>query len=52
MIHEKVMDLRRDYDTITKLDRSFEKYTFKEFCWARMMVGSRIFGLNISGIKT
>ena len=52
MIHEKVMDLRRDYDTILKADRGFEKYSFKEFCWARMMVGSRIFGLNITGVKT
>ena len=52
MIHEKVMDLQKDYTTILKIDSNFEKYSFKEFCWARMMVGSRIFGVSISGVKT
>jgi histone-lysine N-methyltransferase SETD3 len=52
MIHEKVLDLKKDYDLVIKCDKNFEKYSFKEFCWARMMVGSRIFGLNITGVKT
>lgn len=52
MINEKVKDLRRDFDSVVKCCREFEKYSFKDFCWARMMVGSRIFGLLISGVKT
>ena len=53
MIHEKVIDLKKDYTTILKCNDDFEeKYPFKSFCWARMMVGSRIFGVNIAGIKT
>jgi histone-lysine N-methyltransferase SETD3 len=47
-----VVDLKKDYDAVLKADSSFSKYTFKEFCWARMMIGSRIFGLLISGFKT
>lgn len=52
MIHEKVMDLKKDYTTILRSDSNFDKYSFMEFCWARMMVGSRIFGVNIAGVKT
>ena len=52
MVHEKVLDLKKDYESILRADNSFTKYSFREFCWARMMVGSRIFGINMSGVKT
>ena len=52
MIHEKVVDLKKDYTAILRCEPSFDKYSFIDFCWARMMVGSRIFGVNISGVKT
>ena len=52
-IREKVIDLRKDYDAIVGVSKEFrEKYTFKEFNWARMMVGSRVFGVNIDHCKT
>lgn len=51
-IKEKVYDLKRDYDYVTQSCPTFCKYSFREFCWARMIVGSRIFGLKIDGIKT
>lgn len=51
-IREKVLDLKKDYDTLFVGCQMFRKYTFQEFCWARMMVGSRIFGLFIDGLKT
>jgi histone-lysine N-methyltransferase SETD3 len=31
---------------------NFRKYKFYDFCWARMMIGSRIFGVYIDGVKT
>ena len=51
-IHEKVYDLKRDYDRVALACEDFRKYKFRDFCWARNMVGSRIFGLLINGVKT
>lgn len=51
-IHEKVYDLKKDYDKICANCSEFKKYKFRDFCWARTIVGSRIFGLLINGIKT
>lgn len=51
-IHEKVYDIKRDYDKICYFCPEFIKYKFKDFCWARTVVGSRIFGLLIKGVKT
>lgn len=53
MVHEKVLDLKKDYDTVSTIDPSFSKtYDFKMFCWARTVVCSRIFGLTIDGNKS
>lgn len=51
-IHEKVYDLKRDYDRLCLASTDFRKYMFRDFCWARTIVGSRIFGLLINGVKT
>ena len=51
-IHEKVYDLKKDYDRIYASSEEFKKHSFRDFCWARTIVGSRIFGLLINGIKT
>lgn len=51
-IHEKVLDLKRDYDRIFMVSNNFKKYKFRDFCWARTIVGSRIFGVFINGVKT
>ncbi|CAM6001003.1 unnamed protein product [Sphagnum balticum] len=44
--------LRRDYDVVFTHVEAFREFTFRDFCWARTMVGSRIFGLFIDGVKT
>ncbi len=45
--------MKRDYDAICYHSPEFlKKYSFKDFCWARLMVGSRVFGIFIDGIKT
>jgi histone-lysine N-methyltransferase SETD3 len=47
------MDLKKDYDAVCYACEDFyQKYTFRDFCWARMMVGSRVFGVVIDGQKT
>jgi len=52
-IKEKVLDLKKDYDAICYGSSEFyKKYSFQDFCWARMMVGSRVFGVFIDGVKT
>lgn len=58
MIYEKVIDLKKDYDTAIKcmdntgVSASCGKFGFGDFCWARTIVGSRIFGILVSGVKT
>ena len=51
-IHERVLDIKRDYDKVFVLVAAFRKYSFFDFCWARTMVGSRMFGVHIDGVKT
>lgn len=51
-VHERVMDLKKDYDRVCLHSEPFRKYKFRDFCWARTMVGSRMFGLFIDGKKT
>lgn len=43
----KLNDLRKDYNAICDVAEEFKKYEFKEFCWARTTVASRIFGIVI-----
>lgn len=52
-IHEKVFDLKKDYDRVlAACPQKFSKYRFRDFCWARTMVASRMFGVMIDGVKT
>ncbi|CAD8065890.1 unnamed protein product [Paramecium primaurelia] len=51
-VKDKIIDLKKDYDNICKIAPEFLQYSFNEFCWARMTACSRIFGINIQGIKT
>lgn len=41
--------MKKDYNDICEVSEDFKKYSFAEFCWARMTASSRIFGLNIEG---
>jgi len=51
-VTDKKADIRKDYDAILKVAPEFGRYSFWEFCWARMNACSRIFGINIDGVKT
>lgn len=44
--------MKRDYDNICEAVEEFKKYSFHEFCWARMTASSRNFGVEINGNKT
>ena len=44
--------MKRDYDRVCEISAQFRQFSFREFCWARMMVGSRMFGVHIDGVKT
>ncbi|CAD8063827.1 unnamed protein product [Paramecium primaurelia] len=51
-IKDKLSDLKKDYNDICAIAPEFKQYLFHEFCWARMTASSRIFGINIKGVKT
>lgn len=49
---EKIDDIKADYDLICDKVPEYTQFTLKEFSEIRMMVSSRIFGMNINGKKT
>jgi len=51
-IEEKIIDIKSDYDLICKEVPEFKQFPIKEYSEIRMMVSSRIFGIQIEGIKT
>lgn len=51
-IAEKIDDIKLDYDLICKEVPEFEQFPIKEYSEIRMMVSSRIFGIQIEGVKT
>ncbi|CAD8056186.1 unnamed protein product [Paramecium primaurelia] len=51
-IKDKLSDLKKDYNDICNVVPEFTQFQFHEFCWARMTASSRIFGININGVKT
>ncbi len=51
-VEEKIEDIKTDYKTICDKVPEYEKYDIRHFSEIRMMVSSRIFGMNIEGVKT
>ncbi|CAD8078258.1 unnamed protein product [Paramecium sonneborni] len=51
-VKQKITDLKKDYCDICQIAPEFLQHSFDEFCWARMTASSRIFGINIKGVKT
>jgi len=51
-IHEKIEDIRIDYELICKEVKEFAQFSLKEYSEVRMMVSSRIFGITVNGVKT
>lgn len=51
-VEEKIEDIKQDYKMICDFVPEYAWFDFTNFCEIRMMVSSRIFGMNIDGVKT
>ena len=51
-ISEKIKDIKQDYKMICDEVPEYTQFTLKEYSEIRMMVCSRIFGIEIEGVKT
>ena len=51
-VEEKIEDIKKDYDSICEAVPEYKQFPIKEFSEIRMMVSSRIFGINIKNLKT
>lgn len=51
-VEEKIEDIKADYDLICEKVPEYSQFTIIQFSEIRMMVSSRIFGMNILGKKT
>ena len=51
-VHEKISDIKEDWDMIAEVAPEFTQFSVAEFSWARMCVCSRIFGMDIGTTKT
>ena len=52
IISNKKRDLKKDYEKICNYIPSFKKYSFEKFCETRMIISSRVFGIEINDKKT
>lgn len=51
-ISDRIDSLRKEYDNIRRAVDEFNKFHLDDFVWARLVVITRIFGMNIAGNKT
>ncbi len=51
-IGDRIDSLRREYDNIRRAVPEFNRYSYEDFVWARLVVITRIFGLQIEATKT
>ena len=51
-IYDKKIDMKMDYEKLCKYIPSFSQFSYKKFCEARMMISSRIFGIQMGENKT
>ena len=51
-IYDKKIDMKKDYEKLCKYIPSFTQFPYKKFCEARMMISSRIFGIQMGDNKT
>jgi Rubisco LSMT substrate-binding./SET domain. len=52
MIEDRKESLKSEYDNIVKCFPEFEKFSYLDFVWARLVVITRIFGFTVNGHKT
>lgn len=51
-IEEKIEDIKDDYRTLVEVAPEYEEFSLQEFSEVRVTVSSRIFGMEIDGVKT
>lgn len=51
-LEEKKKEIHKDYETLIRLLPSYKQFSFDEFCKARMLISSRIFGIKMNNKKT
>ena len=51
-MEEKIEDIATDYNNIVRAVPDFGQFTLHQYSQIRMMVSSRIFGMNIDNVKT
>ena len=51
-VYEKIADIDEDYATICRAVPEYSQFPVAEFSQVRMAVSSRIFGMQIDGVKT
>ena len=51
-IEEKIVDIKADYDLICREVPEYSQFPLREYSEIRMMVSSRIFGIQFEGVKT
>ena len=51
-ISEKIKDIQADYNLITMEVPEYRQFSLKEYSEIRMMVASRIFGIQVDNLKT
>lgn len=49
---DKIEDIKTDYDLICTEVPDYTQFTLREYSEVRMLVSSRIFGIEIGGVKT
>ena len=49
-ISDKIKDIKTDYEMITKEVPDFRDFSIKEYSEYRMMICSRVFGIEMNGI--
>ena len=52
LVEEKLVDIKSDYDLICKEVPDFAQFPLIEYSQIRMLVASRIFGIDIEGVTT
>lgn len=52
LVNEKIEDIKEDFTTICKAVPEFAQFAIQDFSKIRMAVSSRIFGMQIDGVKT
>ena len=51
-ILNKKKDIKEDYDKLCKNIKEFSKFSFQKFCESRMIISSRVFGIELENKKT